>query len=263
MLHRKDYLDDLAKTKLVKAAFELGLEVGEHGHIENVGWVNAELRHMMQEAQDLEIQDVVKRRYAFGKEKGRVRREGKISQIGGTKTFTKDQKGAAIQGAKKPQEPRPRFVERISSEEGIWSTVSVMKFLRGDEEMQSHLSNLFAGLVDLHDRLMQMPADKEPSKTFDNGLQVINDVGWITTYDVKFFDEKTAMAKVETTSLLSRSMGHCESPMCTPLCGIMETVGLKSFGRSVLAVEESCMAQDKPACTFKLFPRDLSRDEGI
>ena len=225
--------------------------------------MNAELRHMMQEAQDLGIQDVIKRRYEFGKEKGRVRREGKISQLGASKISMKDPKGAVIQGAKKEREPQPRFVERISSEEGIWSTVSVMKFLRGDDEMQSHLTNLFAGLVDLHDRLMQMPADNEPSKTFDNGLKIINDVGWITTYDVKFFDEKTAMAKVETTSLLSRSMGHCESPMCTPLCNIMETVGLKSFGRSVLAVEESCMAQDKPACTFKLFPRDLSRDEGI
>ena len=68
MMHRKDYLDDLAKAKLAKSAYELGLEVGEQGHLDTVGWVGAELRHLLQQAEELQVVDIVRRRYEFGRE---------------------------------------------------------------------------------------------------------------------------------------------------------------------------------------------------
>lgn len=264
MLHRKDYLDDLAKAKLAKAAYELGLEVGEHGHLDTVGWVGAELRHIIQQADELKVTDVVRRRYEFGKEKGRVRRQGKYNQAPTAHRMRPHGPGAA-QAA--PEEPQPvkhdGFAERVSTEEGIWSTISVMRYARGDEELQSHLNNLFAGMSDLHDRIMQMPIGKTPDKTFDSALGMLADVGWLSSYEVKFFDERSSMANVDTTSMLARSFGKCDTPMCLPLTNVMETVGLKTFGKPTLAVEEGCMAQGHDHCTFKLFPREVPRSEGI
>jgi hypothetical protein len=263
MIRRKDYLEDLAKAKLAKSAYELGLEVGEHGHIETVGWVNQELKHMIQQAEDLSMAEIVRKRYEFGKEKGRLRREGKYSQIssgGKVKTgLGKELSAHAI--ARRASEDR--FVERISSEEGILSTIEIMRVARGDPDIQAHLSNLLAGVVDLHDRIMEMPPGRSPDSTFDSALQMITEVGWLTTYEVKFFDERSTMANIETTSILARSLGESETPVCQPICNVLETIGLKTFGKHVLAVEESCMAQGKPHCTFKMFPREVPKEVGI
>lgn len=264
MLHRKDYLDDLAKAKLAKAAYELGLEVGEHGHLDTVGWVGAELRHITQQAEELRIMDIIRRRYEFGKEKGRIRRQGKYNQAPTTHRMKAQGPGTVQVAPERPAAPkRDDFAERVSAEEGIWSTISVMRYARGDEELQSHLSNLFAGMSDLHDRIMQMPPGRTPDRTFDSALGMLTDVGWLSTYEVKFFDDRSSMANVDTTSMLARSFGKTDAPACLPLCNMMETVGLKTFGRSMLAVEESCMSQGHDHCTFKLFPREVPREEGI
>lgn len=264
MIHRKDYLDDLEKAKLAKAAYELGLEVGEQGHLDTVGWVGAELRHMIQQAEELQLVDIVRRRYEFGKEKGRVRRHGKYDQASsGGRTTARAHGSAGPPPREDANQERMHFAERVTAEEGIWSTISVMRFAHGNDEVQSHLGNLLAGVADLHDRIMQMPLERRPEKTFDSALRIMSDVGWLSTYDVKFFDEKSTMARVETTSMFARSFGKCETPMCLPICNVMETVGLKAFGKQVLAVEESCMAQEHDHCTFNLFPREVPRDEGI
>ncbi len=264
MLHRKDYLDDLAKARLAKSAYELGLEVGEHGHLDTVGWVGAELKHIVQQAEEMGVTDLVRRRYAFGKEKGRIRRQGKYNQATpGLRARPQAQAGAKVLEERPEPQRHERFAERVSAEEGIWSTISVMRYARGDEELQSHLGNLFAGMNDLHDRIMQMPLEKTPDRTFDSALHILTDVGWISTYDVKFFDERSSMANVDVTSLLARSVGTSEAPACLPVAGMMETVGLKTFGKETLAVEERCMAQGHDHCTFKLFPREVPRSEGI
>jgi len=264
MLHRKDYLDDLAKAKLAKAAYELGLEVGEHGHLDTVGWVGAELRHIMQQAEELRVADIIRRRYEFGKEKGHVRRQGKYNQAPSAHRI-RPQGPVGAQAAPEALQAvkHDHFAERVSAEEGIWSTISVMRFARGNEDIQSHLSNLFAGMSDLHDRIMQMPVGRTPDRTFDSALSMLTDVGWISTYEVKFFDERSSMANIDTTSMLARSFGKCDTPMCSPLGNVMETVGLKTFGKPTLAVEEACMAQGNDHCTFKLFPREVPREEGI
>ena len=264
MLHRKDYLDDLAKAKLAKAAYELGLEVGEHGHLDTVGWVGAELRHIIQQAEDLKLVDIVRRRYEFGKEKGHIRRQGKYNQSA-TAHRGRPLGGSNAQPMTESLQPARHadFAERVSAEEGIWSTISVMKYARGNEELQSHLSNLIAGMGDLHDRIMQMPPGRTPDRTFDSALGMITEVGWLSTYDVKFFDERSAMANVDTTSMFARSFEKCEAPMCLPLGNVMETVGLKTFGKPMLAVEEKCMAQGHDHCTFKLFPREVPREIGV
>jgi len=266
MIYRKDHLEDIERTKVIKSAFELGVEVGERGHMENVGWVSAELKHLIQEAKDLGVTDIVKRRYEFGKEKGRLRREGSIvAGTGGRGKGVKDGGGVgghAVRLEQKSREQRP-FAERVSSEEAIWSTVSVMRFIRGDEEMQSHLSNLFAGLTDLHDQIMLIEPEAEPKGTFDKALNLVQDTGWVSEYEVKFFNEKSAMANIEASSLLARSFGTCDTPMCSPLSNILETVGLKTFDRPVLTVEEGCIAQGREKCSFKLFPREVPVEEGI
>lgn len=264
MIHRKDYLDDLAKSKLAKSAYELGLEVGEQGHLDTVGWVGAELRHMVQQAEELQIMDIVRRRYEFGKEKGRIRRQGKYDQAASAGRSVARRTASDSLAPENAARPEPmHFAERVTAEEGIWSTISVMRFARGNEEVQAHLGNLLASVADLHDRIMQMPLERTPEKTFDSALQMLSDVGWLSTYEAKFFDERNTMARVETTSMLARSFGKCETPMCLPLCNVMETVGLKTFGKQVLAVEESCMAQGHDHCTFNLFPREVPKEEGI
>ncbi|MEW5748795.1 MAG: hypothetical protein AB1793_08460 [Candidatus Thermoplasmatota archaeon] len=248
MIYRKEHLDDLAKAKLAKSAYDLGIDVGERGHADDVGWVAAELRHILIQAEELDLVDIVRRRYEFGKEKGRLRQQTRLSQTAAS--LTSDETDGSILR----QHP-DRFVERVSAEEGIWSTISVMRYARGDEGLQSHIGNLLSGIVDLHDRIMQMPPAATAAGTFDSALRMISDVGWISTYEISFFDERSAMAKVDTTSMLARSFGKCDSPMCLPIGNIMETAGLRTFGRPMVAVEEACMAQGHDRCTFKLFPR--------
>jgi hypothetical protein len=254
VIYRKDHLDDLAKAKLAKSAYDLGVDVGERGHADDAGWVAAELRHILAQAEDLDVVDIVRRRYEFGKEKGRLRQQTRLAQTAASLT-SQDLGGASA------RQPDDRFAERVPAEEGIWSTISVMRYARGDENLQSHLGNLLSGIVDLHDRIVQMPAGETAAKTFDSALRMITEVGWLSTYDVKFFDERSAMAKVDTTSVLARSFGKCETPMCLPIGNVMETAGLRTFGRPMVAVEEACMAQGNERCTFKLFPRVLSGDQ--
>lgn len=253
MIYRKDHLDDLAKAKLAKSAYDLGVDVGERGHPDDTGWVAAELKHILTQAEELKIVDIVRRRYEFGKEKGRLRQHTRISQTAAS--LTAEGGTGSIRRV-----PSDRFAERISAEEGIWSTISVMRYARGDENLQSHLGNLLAGIVDLHDRIMQMPAEETAPKTFDSALRMITEVGWLSTYEVKFFDERAAMARIDTTSMLARAFGKCEAPMCLPIGGILETAGLRTFSKQVVAVEEACMAQGHEKCTFKLFPRVISGD---
>jgi hypothetical protein len=253
LIYRKDHLDDLAKAKLAKSAHDLGVDVGERGHADDAGWVAAELRHILAQAEDLDIVDVVRRRYEFGKEKGRLRQQTMLAQTAASLT-------SQGPGAGPARPPAGGFAERVSAEEGIWSTISVMRYARGDENLQSHIGNLLAGIVDLHDRIMQMPAGADAARTFDSAMRMVTEVGWLSTYDVKFFDERSAMAKVDTTSMLARSFGRCEAPMCLPIGNIMETAGLRTFGRPMVAVEEACMAQGHDRCTFKLFPRVLPSD---
>lgn len=250
MIYRKEHLDDLAKAKLAKSAYDLGVDVGERGHPDDTGWVAAELRHILTQAEELDLVDIVRRRYEFGKEKGRLRQQTRLAQTAAS--LTSDEAGAPV-----PRRPSDGFAERVSAEEGIWSTISVMRYARGDERLQSHIGNLLAGIVDLHDRIMQLPPGETAPRTFESALRMVADVGWISTYDVRFFDERSAMAKVDTTSMLARSFGRCDSPMCLPIGNIMETAGLRTFGRPMVAVEEACMAQGHDKCTFKLFPRVL------
>ncbi len=248
MIYRKEHLDDLAKARLAKSAYDLGVDVGERGHPDDAGWVAAELRHILAQAEELNLVDIVRRRYEFGKEKGRLRQQTRLSQTAASLTT----EGAGASVLRRPSE---RFAERVSAEEGIWSTISVMRYARGDENLQSHLGNLLAGIVDLHDRIMQVPPAATTAGTLESALRMLVDVGWLSTYEVVFFDERSAMAKVDTTSMLARAFGRCDSPMCLPIGNIMETAGLRTFGRPMVAVEEACMAQGHDRCTFKLFPR--------
>ncbi len=255
-VHGKDYLDDLAKVKLAKEAYELGLEVGEQGHEESAGWVDAELKHLTQQAEELEIMDVVRRRYEFGKEKGRTRKLGKEPEVVPNQLVRTRKAVDRPEVAEIPKEARPSaFAPRVSPEEGIWSTISVMRYARGDEQLHSHLVNMFAGVGDLHDRIMNLQPGKTAEITFDSALDMIAEVGWLSTYEIKFFDERSAMASIDATSMLARSFGKCATPMCLPIVSMLETAGFRTFGKPVLAVEEACMAQGRDHCTFKLFPR--------
>lgn len=258
-VHGKDYLDNIAKVKLAKAAYELGFEVGEHGHEDSVGWVDAELKHIIQQAEELDVMDMIRRRYEFGKEKGRTRKQEKVADISPNHMTRPRRPGARPSVSEIPEDARQGvFSPRVSPEESIWSTISIMRFARGDEQLQSHLWNLFAGVGDLHDKIMGMPLGGTPEVTFDSALGMIAEVGWLSTYDIRFFDERSAMASVDATSMLARSFGKCATPMCLPIVSMLETAGFKAFGRPTLAVEEMCMAQGRDHCTFKLFPRDVS-----
>lgn len=259
-VHGKDYLDNLEKVKLAKAAYELGLEVGEHGHEDSVGWVDAELKHMIQQAEELDVMDIVRRRYEFGKEKGRTRKLEKEADVSPNQLMRTRRPAGRPSVSEIPEEARKgMFAPRVSSEESIWSTISIMRFARGDEQLQSHLGNMFAGVGDLHDRIMDMQPRRTAEMTFDSALGMIAEAGWLSTYEIKFFDERSAMASIDATSMLARSFGKCATPMCLPIMSMLETVGLKAFGKPTLTVEEACMAQGRDHCTFKFFPREVSK----
>ncbi len=259
-IHGKDYLDNIAKVKLAKAAYELGFEVGEHGHEDSLGWVDAELKHIIQQAEELGVMDLVRRRYEFGKEKGRTRKQEKTVDVSPNQLMRARRPGLLSNVGEIPEgERRGMFAPRVSPEESIWSTISIMRFARGDEQLQSHLGNMFAGVGDLHDRIMDMQPGGTPEMTFDSALSMIAEVGWLSTYEIKFFDERSSMASIDATSMLARSFGKCATPMCLPIVSMLETAGLRAFGRPTLAVEEACMAQGRDHCTFKLFPREVSK----
>jgi hypothetical protein len=249
----------MTKARLKKSAFELGLEVGEKGHIENVGWVNSELRFLMQQAEESGISAEVKQKYEMAKQIGK-RNRSKAAYLPGKSLGKIDtSRDAAMSGARKaahaPSDVKGGFVERIPPELGLSSTVSIMKFAQSSPEIKNDLDNLFAGIIDLNEMLGDIEPSPNPKVTFERSLRLLKEMGWLEGYEIGKFDDGMATVSVRTTSALAKQLGACKEPMCTPLCNLLETIGRKAFGRSVTVTESDCIAQGHSECVFKLVPR--------
>lgn len=249
----------MTKARLKKSAFELGLEVGEKGHIENVGWVNSELRFLMQQAEECGISEEVKQKYEMAKQIG-VRNRSKMAfQPGKSLGKIDSSAGGPTSGAKRAAGGsagnKNGFVERIPPEVGLRSTVSIIKFARESPQAKKDLDNLFAGIVDLNEMLRDIEPSPNPKVTFERSLSLLKEKGWLDGYEIGKFDDGMVTVSLWTTSAIAKQIGSCNEPVCKPLCSLLETVGRKTFGQSVEVTESECMAQGHSECEFKLVPR--------
>lgn len=222
---------------LKKKAFQLGLEIGEKNHVENVGWVRSKLTVIKAEAEVLGVVPDVGQKYRQGKKLGVSRRSkhavgsldcGRVANVG-VKHFEKPEDG-----------PRGRsgsgsgtFIERISPEEGLRSTISVMKFVSRSPEVKKDLNGLFAGIFDIQERLLDVTPEPDRRKTFERCLHLLTEVGWIEDCDVGFFDEQLAVVTLKSTTAIADAFGRSKDPMCQPICNLLETIGRKTFQKSV------------------------------
>ena len=257
---RKDQLDELDVLK--KKAFRLGFDVGENNHIENVGWVKSEITAIRKEAERLGALLDVSHEYLEGKRQGVVRRSKHT--VGGKRA------GQAVveKGGRTSQMSQPpkrgsgshegTYVERISPEEGLKATISVMKFVSKDPEVKKDLDGLFAGVFDIQEKILDMKPDKDRKKTFEKCLQLLTDVGWIENCEVSSFDERMAVVTLKSTTAIAEAFGDSDEPMCQPVCNLLEAIGRKTFQKSVTVTEIECVAQGMPSCKFEVSPRQGS-----
>lgn len=259
MFKRQSGKDDANASELMRKALQLGIDVGENGHIESVGWVNLELRSLMAKAERIGALDEVKQKYREGKQRGVARRSRHVTGSGAAKAEKMRAPPAYSKTAKEPARRPMRssngFVERITPEEGLKSTINVMKFTAANPEVKKDLNGLFAGIFDLQEKLLDIKEDKDQKETFRKCLKFLTEVGWIENSDLTYFDQERAVVTLRSTTAIAREFGHSDDPICQPICNLLETVGRKTFGKSVIVTEIECVAQGRPACKFEIAPR--------
>ena len=245
---------------LKRRAFELGLEVGKSNHLETVGWVSSEIRLLKVEAEEVESLDEIQAEYQRGKKIGVARRARLASGLhGGMTKKTAEPFGPPDGPPKRLRPPSPflsaGFVERIPFEEGLKSTINVMKFAASEPQVKKDLKGLFASVLDIQEMLIDLEPGETPKETFERCLQLLVDVGWIDKYDLTSFNETRAAVIVRSPTAIAGAMEHCDEPMCQPVCNLLETAGRKAFDRSVVVIEDECVAQGNGTCRFELSPR--------
>ena len=252
---REAHIQDLKRR-----AFDLGLEVGKANHLETVGWVSSEIRLLKLEAEEAEGLEEIQAEYQRGKKIGIARRARLASGLqGGISKKTIEPFSPPGDGPRKPRPPRPfisaGFVERISTEEGLKSTINMMKMAASEPQVRKDLKGLFAGVLDVQEMLLDIQPGGTPKETFEKCLQLLVDVGWIEKYDLTSFNETRAAVVIRSPTAIAGAMEHCDEPMCQPVCNLLETAGRKAFDRSVIVVEDECIAQGNGTCRFELSPR--------
>ena len=249
--------EDIDALELMRRALQLGIDVGEHGHIEGVGWVNVELRSIMAKAERIGIVDEVREKYKEGKQKGAAKRS---RFLGGQGTA-----GASVpRGPSMPRPPelepsrrtinRPRgFVERIPAEEGLRSTINVMTFTARNPEMKKDVNGLLASVFDLQENLMDIEDEESQRDTFGKCADLLTGMGWVSDCSLAYLGSQRAVVILKSN--IAGAFGQSDEPVCQPICNLLETVGRKLFGRSVLVTEIECASQGKPACRFEIHIR--------
>lgn len=259
MFRRDDSKGDIDAIELKRKAFKLGIDVGENGHIESVGWVNLELRSITAKAERIGILDDVRQKYKEGKRRGIANRSTHVTGQGVVKP---DARQGLTPPKARDREPARRtaggsssFVERISPEEGLKSTINVIKFTADNPEVKKDLNGLFAGIFDLQEKLLDIKEEADQRETFNKCLKFLTEVGWIENSNLTHFDQQLAVVTLRSTTAIARAFGHSDEPICQPICNLLETVGRKTFRKSVIVTEIECVAQGKPACKFEISPR--------
>lgn len=259
MLFRGDKKTEAAANDLKRQAFELGVEVGLENHIETVGWVSSKLQAIKRDAARIGVMEDVGREFQRGKRLGIARRARRtvVPQSGLSK---KSEERSGVKG--KGGEPgsvavkrESTFVERIPAEEGIKSTINVLKFAADKPEVKKDLNGLFAGIFDIQERIMDIDPGESPRETFDRCLRLLVEVGWIEYYNLDAFDQSKAVVTLNSTTAIAKAFGRSDEPLCQPICNLLETVGRKTFNMSVIVVEIECVAQGRQACKFEISPR--------
>lgn len=252
------------EKRILREALRLGFEVGLRGHIEGVGWVRSKLRDLEAEATRFGLNEDLKAKYEAGKEFGKRKR---------LSAFTSSSEGGLFfsrkGGPKLPKPPKSMpvrvvnednsidyIVERVPFEEGIDALATLMKIGHKNRKFMKKLDVMLSSLGDVHDRLTalpQIPEDKR--RTFESGLGILIEVGWIREYEVVEFDDKAMTIKIDAISEIARSIGESPDPMCRPICVAIESIANRAFGISMKAVEKFCIAQKKSNCRFAIIPR--------
>ena len=260
MLHWTPTNNKPDATELKRAAFQLGLEVGQNNHIENVGWVRTELTSLLNAALKVGMLQEVRQVYERGKREGRARRD---THVEGQKAAQVQAKAPSAELDRAPMRPARApvlhdsegFVQRIAPKEGLTSTIGVMKHVADDPQARKDLNGLFAGIFDMQERILDIQCDGDRRKTFEKGLSMLHAAGWIENFEIASFDDTRAVVALRSTTAIAKAFGHSDAPLCQPICNLLETIGRKTFKVSVSVTEIECCAQGKSACRFEITPR--------
>lgn len=250
-------------TELKRMAFRLGLDVGENNHIDTVGWVRTELTSILNAALKAGELQEVRQVYERGKRQGMARRNAQVTRQSAAAGKTKvPAAGPAISSAaaSKPiaLKDAEGFVERIAPQQGLRSTIGVMKHVADDPEARKDLNGLFAGIFDMQERILDIENDGDRRKTFERGLDMLHAAGWIEDFEIASFDDSRAVVALRSTTAIAKAFGHSDTPLCQPICNLLETIGRKTFSVSVAVTEIECCAQGKSACRFEITKRACS-----
>lgn len=253
--------NDKTIAKIEEAAWKLGLEVGERSHLEGVGWVKAELRDIERKAKEYGVLEIVKEKYETAKREGKKGRKllsqstNQVKKEEEQKRLSKIDLYSRRSSMSATESGEDIVIERISVRQGIQGMITLMKLAQKNPELRKKLNHVFAGISDIHDKLASLEPGADPKETFENAIQILLEVGWLESYDIKSIDADKQEVKIEATSEFARTFGVAGAQICQPICNVLETIGGKSFGRPMVAVEDNCMANGNRVCVFRLLPR--------
>jgi hypothetical protein len=112
----------------------------------------------------------------------------------------------------------------------------------------------------IQERILDVEAGDTPRDTFERCLVLLAEVGCIENYDLASFDQTKAVVTLKSTTAIAAAFGRSDEPLCQPICNLLETVGWKTFKKSVMVVEVECVAQGNPSCKFEVSPRKALGD---
>ncbi|MEM4264295.1 MAG: hypothetical protein QW505_00715 [Thermoplasmata archaeon] len=251
--------------QILREALRLGFEVGFRGQIEDNDWVKVRYRELESEASRLGIIDDLIEKYEAGKAFGKKRRLSSAISADGGFVFQKKRGDLRPERQIHPgrERPKPRLPSdmmphRVSPKEAIEVLSEMIRLAEKSDKLRERIESAFACLADAHDRLSQLlQSHGDSAEILVEGLQILNDLGWIHAFDLIEIDSSKNCAMIDVESLIAQCVGQASGPMCRPLSIALETIGLRAFGVPIAVVEKRCISQGAGKCRFVLSPRIL------
>jgi len=251
-----------AVDTLLSQAYELGVEVGYYGHMENVGWVLSKLRDITSLGEGLGIVDDVTAEYARGKEAGGSRRvspsPSRREEAGG---------GSSSSGGGGGAVSAPRFMSqgggaasgRASAPSGsvvlpqvlVEADLQILARIYSGHTRSSHkgIQELVALLTSLVPVRME-DVHGEGREVLARGLQALVKSGWAAFYVIDEFDVSSGRVRVSVESVFARCCGHSGRQVCGFLEPILSGLASRAMGCRVAMAESDCMSSGSDACVF-------------
>lgn len=252
-----------AITTLLAQAYDLGVEVGYYGHMENVGWVYSRLKELASLAEGLGAAAELESEYKRGKGDGSSRRvtpghqrreegdggspsSGGVGGVAAISSWLLSQGGGtAPSGSSASAGPEAAPPVLVEADLQVLARVYIGQ-LRTTQKASQELTAMLASLVPVRPDEVHGTGREVLSR----GLQALVKSGWASFYVIDEFDTASGRVRVCLESTFARCCGHAGRMVCGFLEPVLSELASRAMGCKVVMVETDCMAKGSETCAF-------------